>query len=95
MDDFKGIKARPHNITLEGREKLHITGITDVGSFNDNTVIVDTQMGELVIKGEDLSISSLDVDNGDVVIKGMVYSMVYESKAASKTEKGFFKSLFK
>lgn len=95
MEDIKGIKSKPHNITLEGREKLHISGVTDVGSFNDNEVIVRTQMGELVIKGEDLHISSLDVNDGDVMIKGLIHSIVYESKGAYKNDKGFFKSLFK
>jgi len=95
MDDIKAARTKPHSITLEDREKLYITGITDVDSFNDTTVIVGTQMGELVIKGEELSISSLDVENGDVTIKGLIHSMVYESKAANKNEKGLFKSLFK
>lgn len=95
MEDIKGIKAKPHNITLEGREKLNISGVTDVGSFNENNVIVSTQMGELVIKGEDLRISSLDVNDGNVSIKGLVHSIVYESKGAYKNEKGFLKSLFK
>ncbi|HHY78162.1 MAG TPA: sporulation protein YabP [Clostridiales bacterium] len=95
MDDIKAAKTKPHSINLEGREKLYITGITDVDSFNDTTVIVGTQMGELVIKGEELSISNLDVENGDVMIKGLIHSMVYESKAVNKSEKGFFKSLFK
>lgn len=95
MNDMRDIKLKPHNITLEGREKLHITGVIDVDSFNESAVIVGTQMGELVIKGEDLSISSLDIENGDVMIKGLVHSMVYESKTAYKSEKGFLKSLFK
>lgn len=95
MEEIKGIKPKPHNITLEGRERLHISGVLDVGSFNDNDVIVSTQMGELVIKGEDLHISSLDINDGNVMIKGLIHSMVYESKGAYKSDKGFFKSLFK
>ena len=95
MEDMKGMKSKPHNITLEAREKLYISGVTDVGSFNDNTVIVSTQMGELVIKGDDLHISSLNVNDGDVLIKGLIHSMIYESKGVYKSDKGFFKSLFK
>ncbi|HCJ56878.1 MULTISPECIES: sporulation protein YabP [Lutispora] len=95
MEDIKGIKAKHHNITLESREKLNISGVTDVGSFDESNVIVSTQMGELVIKGEDLRISSLDVNDGNVSIKGLVHSIAYESKGAYKNERGFFKSLFK
>lgn len=95
MEDMKSIKSKPHNITLEGREKLHISGVTDVESFNDADVIVSTHMGELVIKGEDLHISSLDISEGNVVIKGLVHSIVYESRGTVKSDKGFFKSLFK
>lgn len=95
MEDVKTIKAKQHNLTLEGREKLHISGVTDVGSFNDNTVIISTQIGELIIKGDDLHISSLDVNDGDVVIKGFIVSCVYTESGVFKKEKGFFKSIFK
>lgn len=95
MEDVKAIKAKQHNLTLEGREKLHISGVTDVGSFNDNTVIISTQIGELIIKGDDLHISSLDVNDGDVVIKGFIVSCVYTESGVFKKEKGFFKSIFK
>ena len=66
-----------------------------MGSFNDNTVIISTQIGELIIKGDDLHISSLDVNDGDVVIKGFIVSCVYTESGVFKKEKGFFKSIFK
>lgn len=95
MEDVKTVKTKQHNLTLEGREKLYISGVTDVGSFNDNTVVISTQIGELIIKGDDLHISSLDVNDGNVMIKGFIISCVYTENGVFKKEKGFFKSIFK
>lgn len=95
MEDVKTTKAKQHNLTLEGREKLYISGVTDVGSFNDNTVVISTQIGELIIKGDDLHISSLDVNDGNVLIKGFIVSCVYTENGVFKKEKGLFKSIFK
>ncbi len=95
MDIDKEKRGKQHRLTLEDREKLQITGITDVGSFNDNTVIISTELGDLVIKGDDLHIVSLDVNAGNIIIQGFIYSCVYAEKAVYKKEKGFFKSMFK
>lgn len=95
MEDLKVPKVKQHSLSLESREKLYISGVTDVGSFNDNTVMVSTQIGELVIKGDDLHISSLDVNDGNLLIKGFINSCVYTQDGGYKKEKGFFKSIFK
>ncbi len=95
MEDIKTANAKQHNLTLEGREKLYISGVTDVGSFNDNTVTLSTQIGELIIKGDDLHISSLDINAGNVLIKGFIISCIYTESGVFKKEKGFLKSIFK
>jgi sporulation protein YabP len=95
MDAAKDIKGKQHKLILEGREKLHISGVTDVGSFNDNTVVISTELGDLVVKGNDLHISSLDVNEGNVMIQGFIFSCVYTENAIYKKEKSFLKSIFK
>ena len=72
------------NLVLENREKLSISGVSDVLSFDDQLVIVETELGLLNIKGENLRINKLSLDTSEVVIEGDIYSMVYSEKDISK-----------
>lgn len=72
------------NLILENREKLTITGVVDVLSFDDQIVIVDTQLGLLTIKGEDLRINKLSIDSSEVVIEGEVFNLGYSDSDISK-----------
>ena len=58
------------NVVLENREKLSISGVNDVLSFDDQIVILETQLGLLTIKGENLRINKLSIDSEEVVIEG-------------------------
>ena len=70
--------AKPHNLSMEGRKKLCLTGVEEVESFDEREIIMSTTCGALVIRGEDLSISRLSVDSGDVNVLGTVTSLSYE-----------------
>ena len=72
---------RPHSLTLEERKKLSISGVTDVESFDENEIVMETGGGCLIIRGEDLSISKLSVDNGDVNVQGRISELHYEESA--------------
>lgn len=65
------------NLILENREKLTITGVVDVLSFDDQIVIVETQLGLLTVKGEDLRINKLSIDSLEVIIEGQIFSLGY------------------
>ena len=58
MDELKKMSNTFQNIVLENREKLNITGIVDVLSFDDQIIIIETELGLLTIKGEDLKINN-------------------------------------
>lgn len=84
------------NIILENREKLSISGVDHVDSFNDNTITVLTNKGLLTIKGHSLNISKLNLDDGNVVIEGSVNSIVYSDKGSSKSRgNGLLGKMFK
>lgn len=68
----------PHRLVLEGRSKLAISGITEIESFDENTVVLCTTRGTLVIHGRQLHLSMLSVDGGQASVDGTVDSMVYE-----------------
>ena len=82
----------PHNIIMENRKKVMITGVSQVDSFDEQTVILDTDMGELTVKGSDLHISQLNVDTGELNINGNIYGLVYSN---DNRQTGFLARLFK
>ena len=70
-----------HGVTMENREKTSISGVTEVESFDEQTVILETSGGRLVIDGEGLSIRKLSTDQGDVIILGRIHALHYEESA--------------
>ena len=72
----------PHNIIIEDRKNVSISGVTDVESFDEETVILMTDLGELVIKGFGLHISKIDVVSGDLALEGEIYSIGYSDTQA-------------
>ena len=76
----------PHSLILKDRGQLTLTGVTDVDSFDENLITAYTDYGELTVKGENLHISMLNTDTGDLSIDGNVSSLVYldnQPKSAS------------
>ncbi len=70
-------KMAVHNIILEGRRKLSVSGVTDVDKFDENTVLLYTSMGELTVCGSDLHVNDLSVGSGEMNIEGEIRSIVY------------------
>ena len=68
------------NIILENRKSLSISGITDVDSFDEKTIFLYTQLGELTIQGRELHIDSMSVETGDMSITGDIWALVYGDK---------------
>ena len=68
------------NIILEDRKSLSISGITDVDSFDEKTIVLYTQLGELTIQGRELHIDSMSVETGDMSITGDIWAIVYGDK---------------
>ncbi len=72
----------PHNIIIEDRKNVSISGVTDVESFDEETVILMTDLGELVIKGFGLHISKIDVVSGDLALEGEIYIGYSDAQAS-------------
>lgn len=84
------------NIILENRSKLNITGVLDVLSFDDEIVILETELGLLNIKGENLRINKLSIDTSEVIIEGNVNSLNYTDKDLDKKgSNSFLGKIFK
>jgi sporulation protein YabP len=72
------------NIILENREKLNISGVVDVLSFDDQIVILETELGLLTIKGENLKINKLNIDTSEVTLDGKVSNLSYSNSDSIK-----------
>lgn len=93
MDEKMGLA---HRITLNNREKGNLTGILDVISFDENTIVLDTDMGLLTIKGKDLHVSRLTLEKGEIDIEGRTDSFVYSSNESyRKSGQSILARLFK
>lgn len=96
MDKDNIIQSSNHSISLNERKNLIITGVKKIDSFDDEEFLLETNMGYIVIKGEDLEIVKLDTFQGNVSIKGRVNSLTYmESSNKKEKEDGIFSKLFK
>ena len=73
-------KSSVHNLLLENREKLNLTGVKDVNNFDDKQIVAITEMGYLTIKGNSLHISKFDTNNGELNVVGKVNELVYANK---------------
>lgn len=81
----------PHNLALNGRNVLTMTGVSEVVNFDDNTVILRTSLGMLTVQGKDLKLKTLSETGGQVTIHGKVSVLSYEEP---KTPGGFWRRLF-
>ena len=68
----------PHKLTLNQREDLTMTGVTEVVSFDDTAVILKTHLGTLTVLGQDLTLKTLSTEGGQVAVSGRVSSLQYE-----------------
>lgn len=83
----------PHNVILEGRKRLNISGVEEVESFDEESVVAYTSEGLLIVKGAELHIEKLSLDGGELAIEGLVQSLHYEEESREKGS--FFSRLFK
>jgi len=80
----QNLKFRNQNILIEDRNRASITGVEQVESFNDNTIILKTIKGGMVIKGENLNVDKLNLDDGNVKISGVINGINYVEKISGQ-----------
>ena len=75
---------KPHNLILENRQSLSLSGVTDVESFNETEISLYTSMGDLAVRGKNLHVEAINLDTGDMSISGEVKSIAYGDKNRTK-----------
>lgn len=83
------------NLVLENRKKLSVSGVNDVLSFDDQVVMVDTELGLLTVKGENIRINKLSLDTAEVIIEGDISSLAYSPNKQEKSTGTILSKIFK
>lgn len=85
-------RTLPHALTLTGRQTLALSGVTDVSAFDENTIAMDTSMCTLTVRGENLHVEKLTLDQGELTLTGEIQSLEYDDTASQRG--GLFSRLF-
>lgn len=95
MDKVNTEQAIGHNINMIERKNILITGVKKVESFDSDEFLLDTSMGYIIVKGENLEMIKLDTYQGNISIKGLIKSLSYVEESKQKPDGGLFNKLFK
>ncbi|MBQ6897969.1 MAG: sporulation protein YabP [Clostridia bacterium] len=86
-------KMLPHSLIIDGRKNISVTGVTEADNFNDEEIILYTSYGQITIKGENLQISVLSTESGDVTASGKVNSVTYSDR--TEKHQSFLSKVFR
>lgn len=82
----------PQKLTLDDRSRLGVSGVQDIESFDENTVVLHTCRGTLIVRGRELHLKQLSVDGGQVAVDGQVDALIFEE---ARKEGGFWARLLR
>ncbi len=89
----KGLKP-VHNLIMEDRQHLTVSGVLEIERFDEEEVVVSTELGQLSIKGAELHLNKIDVEDGELSVEGQLDSVSY-SDMQSGGKSGFLSKLFR
>ncbi|MFD2628048.1 sporulation protein YabP [Oceanobacillus kapialis] len=84
-----------HAVKINNRKNLEISGVKEVDSFDNEEFLLETVMGYLIVRGQNLQLKNLDVSEGLITIKGKIYELSYVDEQQQEKAKGFFSKLFR
>ena len=95
MAEIKNEEIMSHNAVLNDRKHLVLSGVLDVEKFDEDIVVLYTELGKLCVKGEGLNITRLEITDieGEVVVDGMIYSLEYDKGRIKKKNESFISKL--
>lgn len=91
-DERTAVK-RKHNLIMEDRKSLSVTGVIDVSGFDDEKILLTTELGDLTVGGYSLHINKFSQESGELNLDGEICSLVYTEN--KRDEGGFFTRLFR
>ena len=91
---YEGGLSAPHHVVIEERKSLTVSGVEDVERFDEETIVLSTSKGTMVVTGSDLHIEKLSLDGGDLKVDGNVDAVTYEDDGGG-ARGGFFSRLLR
>ncbi len=88
MEELKKPDKKPHRVTIEGRERITVSSVEDMDSFNENEAIFLTGEGMMTVTGGDLHVNRLDLTEGVIVIDGLIEAIDYADHEEQRLGKG-------
>ncbi|MBR6800956.1 MAG: sporulation protein YabP [Eubacteriaceae bacterium] len=96
MENMHNLNITNHHFELIARNELRVFGVSDVHSFNDEGILLETTMGLLTVGGNNLRITKLNLEQGEVCLRGEISTLVYNDDLSSSSRSGGIMSrLFK
>lgn len=93
---MEGITKDFHKVEMTSRNELRVTGVSEVHSFNDEGVLLETSLGLLTVSGENIRITKLTLDQGEIAVRGDISALMYSDGGKfSKKGSGVLSKLFK
>jgi len=89
------LARRKHQLTLKARESLAVDGVVRVESFDENEVILETDLGGMIVRGDNLHIKELNLEAGTLHLDGTVHILQYTGETREQKSKGFMARLFR
>ena len=84
-----------HNVIIKDRKVMELTGVKQIDSFDSSEFLLETAQGWMVIQGKDLTLGKLDTERGDVVIRGVIEALSYESNKKGNGKESVISKIFK
>lgn len=88
-------KDTRHRMILEDRERMSITGVIDVLSFDEESIIAETEKGMLILRGNNMHVGKLNLDEGEVSVDGLIDTIEYSEGGISMGKNSFLNRIFK
>jgi len=86
---------KEHHVNIKNRKELEINGVKEIDSFDNEEFLLETNMGYLIVRGQNLQLKNLNVEEGLVQIKGKLYELTYVDEQHQEKAKGLFSRLFR
>ena len=95
MAEERKISKQEQCIKLKNRKELLVSGVINVDSFNEECIVLETELGTLVIRGLSLHINKLNIESSELDVEGEVSSCEYIDMGVRNNKGGIFGSLFR
>jgi sporulation protein YabP len=87
--------GKGHHLVMENREQIALTGVLKVQSFDPKEIVLETELGILSIKGDQLGVKLLNLEEGLVDLQGHVDALIYHRNSGGSSRQGFLNRIFR